>query len=244
MVSPLSTRLFNIEGKTGSSNYPHFIKNNKISRQGHQLVQIKRVSGYSADKENGQPNSSTTSVEKEKRAKLIGMASRKRKKDELHYQAATACSTLAQGGHLYKRSRLVSFRTLPDEGIDTKRTKLISVSRGNPYEEMTEKVDVYDLSIYSEMVQSCKQFYSLGGRRLSNDRKNAIQDQEEDSSATNSTISSKLSDTESDYGTTYKIPARFEDGNKNSGIRMNHLPIDPEKTSSGNSYGDFISVTG
>jgi hypothetical protein len=216
MVSPLSTRLFNLEAKANSVNYPQFMKNNQISRQGwHQMAQAKRVSGYSADKESVQSNSVITSTEKENRAKSIGLTSKKRKNDELHYQAASARSTLTQGGHLHKRSLLGSSRAFPHEGIDTKRAKLIIVSRDNPYEEKTEMVDVYDPSIYSEMVESSKHFYSLVGRRLSNDRNTTIQSHEEGSNATNSTISSQLSDTESDNGTTYEIPPRFEDGYQN-----------------------------
>jgi len=218
MVSPLSTRLFNLEATASSMNYPQFAKNNQMSRQGwHQLAHAKRkrLSGYSADKESVHSKSAITSVEKEKRANLIGLASKKRKKDELHYQAVSARSTLAQGGYLYKRSLLGTSRALLHEGIDMKATKLITVSKDNPYEEKSEKVNAYDLSIYSEMVQSSKQFYSLNGNRLSNDRKNTIQGQEEGRNATNSTISSKLSGTESDDGTTYEIPPRFEDDNQN-----------------------------
>lgn len=219
MVSPLSTRLFNLEAKANSDNYHQFIRNF------HQLAHAKRVSGYSADKESVQSNSAITSTEKENRAKSIGLASKKRKNDELHHQAASARSTLAQGGHLHKRSLQGSSRAFPQKGIDMKRAKLITVSRDNPYEEKTEKVDVYDPSIYSEMVESSKHFYSLGGRRLSNDRNNAIQSQEEGSNATNSTISSKSSDKESDDGTTYEIPPRFEDGYQNVDIKNSERDI-------------------
>ena len=114
MVSPLSTRLLNLEAKAGSASYAQFAKNNQISRlEWRQLAQAKSVSGYSADKESIHSNNVTTSVEKEQRAKLIGLASQKRKKDELHYQAASARSTLAQGGHLHKHTLLGSSRALP-----------------------------------------------------------------------------------------------------------------------------------
>lgn len=219
MVSELSTRLLNLETKAGSANYTQFAKNNQISRQvWRQLAQAKRVSGYSANKESVHSNSAITSVEKEKRANLIGLASKKRKRDELHYQTASTRYTVTEGGHLCKHGLLGSSRALPHEDIDTKKTKLITVSKDNPYEEKTKKVDVYDPSIYAEMVQSSKQFYSLSGRGLSNDRRNAAQGREEGSNATNSTIFSKLSDPKSDDGTTYEIPARFEDSNQNDDI--------------------------
>jgi len=217
MVSPLSTRLFNLEAKASSINLPPFAK---LKRQEWQkLARVKRISGYSADKESAR-SSGIYSMEKQMRANIVGMTAKKRKIDELHYQAATARSTLGRGDNSSTRSQTRRPSALPHGSIDTNAVKLITVSRNNPYtqEIPAKNEDEFDLSIYSEMVQSCKQFYNIHGLTpLINDTKNSIPNQEESiisCDATDSTKSNISSDTDSDDGTLVGIPARFEDYNQ------------------------------
>lgn len=196
MVSQLSSRVLNFE-----ANSHHEYR-----------TRMTRVCGYIADKDSIH-SSNTTCVKKQKRAKIVGMTAKKRKIDELHYQAATARSTLARSKKSYKRSLPGS----PSKNM--KAVELITVSKTIPYEEEipTESLDVFDLSIYSQMIQSTKQFYSIGGlRSLSNDMKNGSPDHEGRivRSSTNDSTTSLIS-SYSNSTKPFEIPARFEDYSQN-----------------------------
>jgi len=160
MVSTLSTRLLDIETKAGSINLP---PSAKVKRQEwRKLARAESSSGYSADKESANSNS-VTCIEKQRRANSVRMTAKKRKIDELHYQAASARSTLPQVNMLSTRIQTRGPCALPNGSIDINAVKLITVSKNNPYtpDIPAKSVDVFGLSIYSEMIQSSKQFYSI-----------------------------------------------------------------------------------
>ena len=73
MVSPLSSRILNLEAKAGSVNCPPFVSLKHNTRQEwHRFTREKRVSGYSADKESTQSGVSASAA-KQKRAELVGI---------------------------------------------------------------------------------------------------------------------------------------------------------------------------
>jgi len=112
---------------------------------------VKRVSGYSADKESANSNS-ITCIKKRKRANIAGMTAKKRKVDELHYQAASTRSTLAQGNKLSARFQTRGPCALPHGSIDINIVKLITVSRNNPYaQDIPAKNE--DVSIYPSILK-------------------------------------------------------------------------------------------
>jgi len=189
MVSQLSSRILNIDSPNSHYRFCARV--------------MSPDSGYAADKESGYSSGISSSVSKTpqqtttRAPKTVG--TKKRKMDELHYLAATARSSCV-APRLSKKSYKRSLA-----GINRDSVELVTVSRRNPYEDdiqPSKNLDVFDLSIYSEMVQSSKQFYSINGlSSLPNDMINSIP---------NPLISSDSNDTKP-----HEIPARFQDYNQN-----------------------------
>jgi len=211
MVSPLSFRMLNFDAKANSVSLPFTNVNQNSRGEWQQFAQVKRFSGYSADKESLR---SITSVTKQK-------TSKKRQIDKVHYQAGSAHSNLVRGGDTYKRSLQGSPCTHSRGILNTNAVKLITSSKNTPFkEEISMKYsDVLDLSAYSEMVQSSKKFYSISGSTFPfNNMKNHIPDQEKSIVSCNALNLDKSlisSDRENDDGTQLVIPARFEDYDQN-----------------------------
>jgi len=210
MVSPLSSRILNLEAKAKSINCPLLPSFDRSSRKiwNKDSTQVKRANDHSTGGESSCFN--VTSVGRSKRTERVKSHTKKRNIDELDNNIDK---------HVLYSSAMIRSRNLPHRSKDTVR--LITVSRDTPYiEEITAtRTELFDISVYSDLVQLSEQFYriheSLTSIPTKDSDKDIMIDQEVTLTSYDGTDSSRsltLSDEESEDETTTGNPAaKFDD---------------------------------
>ena len=168
MVSPLSSRILNLEAKA------------KINREiihaplpptaGRTWIRSnsksKRVSGYSADRESASV-SVPIQYEKQKRVDQVEAQAKRRKIDELNFQAANVREDLKESGIQCRPGLFGRSRALPIGSVDMSTVKLIVRSKGQPcHEAVSRKLppdEVPSTETYSDLLIACQSFYKTNG---------------------------------------------------------------------------------
>ena len=168
MVSPLSSRIYNLEAKVK-------IKNPSQARKSYKLPwQIenrrKRISGYIADRESP---SMVVNAEKQLRAKQIQGHAKKRKNEEQHFEAHNVKNDLANAGiNFVPRSR-----ALPEGSIDMSNVELIMSSNYSPVkrprtdttsDNCRSSIDV--MSDYLSLIDATKDHYKVNKMNKKNEK--------------------------------------------------------------------------
>jgi len=159
MVSPLSSRILNLEAKAKIKNFrppqtvkqPWQIKNRK-----------KRLSGYLADKERSLSPSQFVNARKQMRADQVKSNAKRKKTGELNFQAHNARQYLSDAGVDFTPGP----RTPAHDSIDLSNVELVIVSKEKPYAPKACRNSDQSLgstSDYSSLINMCKGFYDVGG---------------------------------------------------------------------------------
>ncbi len=228
MVSPLSSRIMNAEAKAninGASKYRPLTAN--VIGEWQRRAQ-KRVSGYTADRSEGEsPPASLYSLDKEMgakemRAQQVESLAKRRRTEEANFQAFNVKNDLSKAG---LNLPVLRSRALLRGSVNMDSVKLIRVTKESPHslEELLDPQPALTCSSardrlqhdieehdYSDLLKQAQQFYTSKGyiptpseEALSNDRSSTIS-----SSGTPSPPEDCSSDTES-IGCTQKIPIKL-----------------------------------
>ena len=154
MVSPLSSRILNLEAKA------------KINIRAPVPHNPKRTSGYSADKESTK-TSEVVQAQKQDRVNQVESQAKKRRLEELNFQAANARDDLRQNGIQCLPGLIGRSRALPLGTVDMSTVKLIVRSKGQPcHEAVATKAPLEETpstNTYHELLDACKSFYESSG---------------------------------------------------------------------------------
>jgi hypothetical protein len=209
MVPPLSSRILNIEAKATIN---PFITINPLP---FDHVVRKRVSGYSADRES--PEEEDVSESKQNRAHQVEVNAKRRRIDELIFQAINIKADLERVGIHYVPTTRPHFHG--HGNVDMSTVKLVTVSKSRPYIEEGHGRNGHhghnlsDSAFFSDvqtLLQSCQHHYNNVKGRLTEETRHLKDNKETDaSSGTTSTDSTNLSDSED--GESIDTPARFQE---------------------------------
>jgi hypothetical protein len=165
MVSPLSSRIYNLEAKARIKNFKHLSKIPEATLPWQIENRTKRISGYIADRESP---SVVVNAEKQNRADMTEAHAKKRKNEELNFQAYNVKNDLASAGvDFVPRSK-----ALPEGSIDMSGVTHIMSSQYT--ESETDKCESnpdlcktsYELSTdYCNLVEASKVFYNTNVKR-------------------------------------------------------------------------------
>ncbi len=162
MVSPLSSRIYNLEAKAKIKNRKHL--NNVTHSLPWQLEsRTKRISGYTADRESP---SVVVNFKKQNRADVTEAFAKKRKIEELNFQAYNVKNDLENAGvDFVPRSK-----ALPEGFIDMSGVTLIKSSEYTGTRNAPQTSDfyesAYELMVGLEtMIKSSEEFYKGNGRQ-------------------------------------------------------------------------------
>ena len=153
MVSPLSSRILNLEAKA------------KINIRAPVTHNTKRTSGYSADKESTK-TSEDIQPKKQDRVNQVESQAKKRKLEELNFQAANAREDLRQNGIQCLPGLIGRSRALPVGAVDMSTVKLIVRSKGQPCHEAITETSLEEIpsgNTYDDLLNACKSFYEISG---------------------------------------------------------------------------------
>ena len=154
MVSPLSSRIFNLEAKAKiKSSTASSVSSGSVKIPWHIENRRKRISGYTAD---GESRSQSVNAEKQLRADLVEATAKKRKIEEINFQAYNVKNDLAKARIEYSpRSR-----ALPVGTIDMSKVELIMSSKYNPENRKDTGVVEYNFDTLTSMICATRNFYN------------------------------------------------------------------------------------
>lgn len=138
MVSPLSSRILDLEAKAKSINCPQFQEAAQIKKDSSAFVQ--------------------------KTEEFVGLDAKKRKIEELNYQAANVHADLARAKIQHESNPAErKLRAFPHGSANINEVKLINVSKNTPYVEevTTNSSELFNVSVFSDLIRSSEQFYSI-----------------------------------------------------------------------------------
>lgn len=189
MVSPLSSRIFNLEAKAKIKTSATAAVNAKIPW--HIENRRKRISGYTAD---GESRSHSVNAEKQLRADQVEANAKKRKVEESNFQAYNVKNDLANAGIKYSpRSR-----ALPVGMIDMSKVELIMSSKYQPdylSQNNTDNQDStfmdYNAELFSSMISETRHFYNGKQKKFRSSQRVAIKADSVTSSTTMNTSPSE-----------------------------------------------------
>ena len=193
MVSPLSSRILDLEAKAKSINCPQVWSD----------VQVKKESVNPSDK-TCSSTSGASILDQKKTGESVGFHAKKRKIEEMNYLAANVHADLARANITHAPCVAPQKSLLPNGSNNT--VQLINVSRKTPYiEEFLPKTsDLSNVTVFSELVRLSEQFYCI-----QNDKEITI-DRGGTATCFSPTNSFPKSGEAKKKGTQLEIPAKFE----------------------------------
>lgn len=236
MVSPLSSRILNAEAKANinGSPFPYrpLTKNVMESWQ----RQKKRVSGYSADCDMKNPPASTLcSLDKQVRAHQVEISAKRRRIEELNFQASNVREDLARAGIHCLPGLIGRSHALPHNSVDMDKVRLVTNSSKSPFiekeddqqqppqkqqlppqQQQLQRPVEYPVSDCFNLLNSCQHFYTTTNGRIptpSEDAVNEPNSNNDESNSLNTTTdeapSSSSSDNDSLEGNAIGIPVNM-----------------------------------
>jgi hypothetical protein len=214
MVSPLSSRILNLEAKARIKNYrPAHHQHDSPPSNRNQSWQVKkdkrhRISGYSADAES---KSFVVNMDKQNRAAQVEAQANKRRKLDLDFQAFNVRKDLANAGIQCNPGLVGRSRALPAGSIDMRFVRLVTVSKDSPYDEEEDLEDspvpqyTNYISDYTSVLKDCQQFYTQlkQGHRIKCHTPYSLSGSE-----TTSSSSTPLSESDNEEDSSFAIPAK------------------------------------
>ena len=187
MVSPLSSRIFNLEAKAKIKTSSTSAINAK-TQPWHIENRRKRISGYTAD---GESRSQSVNAEKQLRADQVEAHAKKRKIEEKNFQAYNIKNDLAKAGIEYSpRSR-----ALPVGMIDMSKVELIMSSKykADYLSQSDDKKDTEDnvclkdnTEIFSSLISATRYFYNGTRKKFRSSQHRRVTTKQADSIASSS----------------------------------------------------------
>ena len=215
MVSPLSSRILNLEAKAKISrdiiHAPLPPTADRAWARGN--LKTKRVSGYSADRESQRPSPPIQSA-KQKRVNHVETQAKKRRIDELNFQAANVREDLKESGIQCLPGLFGRSRALPVGSVDMSSVKLVVRSKGQPCHEATSSKLPADqvpcTNTYSDLLYACQSFYKINGP-ITDVNADVYHDRAPSATSTITTSESVTSTSDGDSDSELIIPARLKE---------------------------------
>lgn len=167
MVSPLSSRIYNLEAKVKIKNCKLLQTNNQNLHVPWQIEsRTKRISGYTADRESEEEQ---VNEQKQHRSEQVEAEAKKRKVEELSFQAHNVKNDLANAG---VESFVPKSKAFPKGSIDMSNVELIMSSQYSSVKAQKTDCEFNQIflfpedlkSTYIEMVEASKEFYKAQGK--------------------------------------------------------------------------------
>ena len=213
MVSPISSRIYNLEAKARIKSHFKTNVNNNLPWQIENRT--KKISGYTADRESSP--ALFVNAEKNLRAEQVEAFAKKRKIEELNYQAYNAKNDLVNAGIEF----VPKSKALLEGTIDMKNVELVMSSKyRRNYSSNIQNHSIRD-TYFFEMMNDCvglfeisKDFYrSHGKQRKIRTSLHKVTSSTSGTSGTGTSLSSSPCDSESEEETTstaYLMPRLTE----------------------------------
>lgn len=181
MVSPLSSRILNAEAKAnikgGNTCYRPLLSQSVMESWERQRK--RGISGYSADRERdtaSSPLSVQCSFQKQMRTNIVEAQAKRRRTEELNYQAFNVKNDLSTAG-VSSLPFLGRQKALPPGSVDMSRVELIIATKDSPYysngycadDDQTEqgacapfnqRQELDNFQNYTALLDSCQSFYT------------------------------------------------------------------------------------
>lgn len=177
MVSPLSSRILNAEAKAnikgGNTCYRPLLS--KSVMESWQRQRKRGISGYSADRDTASsPLSVQCSFKKQMRTNIVEAQAKRRRTEELNYQAFNVKNDLSTAG-VSSLPFLGRQKALPPGSVDMSRVELIIATKDSPYysggycadderieqgAQSNQRQELDNFQNYTALLDSCQSFYT------------------------------------------------------------------------------------